>query len=285
MVARAALMGKQAAAAGIMLDRAMRKLSADPQNELDSLIFNFMASNADSQDACPAKLLEAKHQLNTLHKHMYAVAYEINTTSSEVRHVTKVIETLTLEWKTEQGECEEEKKKCEEETALYKKQWEILKWELIEMKQIANPSVTITASDMSYAAFKSKESGEESSSSNASRKWNTSSSESSEDSGDGEVPEYAWLGSKPDWWPTLLQLDAEEPTLLQLGARPAPPTLETHTAESVSVLVQNTRAVAKELAHCMAAFSRGGASMADKNYTGFDPNLKGTLPPNRPLAQ
>merc|ERR1719272_804981 len=99
-----------------MMRRAMATLK-DPSgnSELDNLIFQFMAGQSSSQDACPAKLLEAKHQLNSLHKHMYSVAYEINSTSKEVQHLTKEIETLELEWTTEQSECTEGKEKCTKE--------------------------------------------------------------------------------------------------------------------------------------------------------------------------
>jgi len=252
--AKAKLMHKQAVAAERMLRRAMDKVNESgpaPENELDLLIFNLMQGQSNSQDACPAKLLEAKHQLNSLHKHMYAVAYEINHTSLEVKHSTKYIETLELQWQTEQRECTEGKEKCKIEIESYKKQWEILKWELIEMKQIGNPGVTITASDMSYAAFKSREASEEETKWNRSQIWDESTEESSEDSGDTDVPEYDGLGEKPKWWPTLLQAQATP-------VDSAPPAGAMSATQAVSSIVKNAKSGAKDLEHCFNYWKQNG---------------------------
>merc|ERR1719310_443448 len=86
---------------------------------------------------------------------MYTVAWEINTTQTQLKITTKDIEHIQLDWEKGTKDCDDGKEKCDTETSEYKKQWEILIWELIEMKQIANPEYVITASDMSYAAWQS----------------------------------------------------------------------------------------------------------------------------------
>jgi len=98
--ARAVTMGKQAVAVQTMLRRAMNAVNGTPgaQNELDQLIVNLIGGQTTSEDKCPAQLLEAKHQLNQLHKHMYAVAYEINHTSLEVKSVSKEVAALDVQW-------------------------------------------------------------------------------------------------------------------------------------------------------------------------------------------
>ena len=115
-----------------------------------------MAGQASSSDVCPEKLHEAKHRLKQLHKPTYSVAFEINSTSTEVKHVPSEIKHLELEWTTDRPSVLDGRQKCTTETESYYKQLEVLNCELIEMKQVANSAVHISASDRSYAAWKCK---------------------------------------------------------------------------------------------------------------------------------
>merc|ERR1719335_99294 len=110
------------------------------QTELDNMMQQFADHQAASQDKCPALLLEAKHQLNVVHEHIHELAIEINITESSLVSEHTQIETTyeminnTHAWKVEEAlKC---KAKREENWKMY---W-ILKAELLEMHQIANPS-------------------------------------------------------------------------------------------------------------------------------------------------
>merc|ERR1719335_2068289 len=110
------------------------------QTELNTMMQHFSDNEAASQDKCPALLLEAKHQLNVIKEHIHELAIEINATEMTLVTEHHQIETTyeminnTHAWKAEEAaKCKE---KQEEDYKMY---W-ILKAELLEMHQIANPS-------------------------------------------------------------------------------------------------------------------------------------------------
>jgi len=120
------------------------------------------------------------------------------------------------------------------------------------MQQIANPSYTITASDMSYAAYQSREESEESKTSYRNHSWNNTTTESNPEwmkiDVNGGMPEYDGFGDTPLWWPvTLLQATAgrDEPVSMSV-------------AQAVSSMVKSTRSSAQDLQHCFQFWSAQG---------------------------
>merc|ERR1719343_249505 len=126
--------------------------SLSPSNdELDHLIQNFIDNQQADADHCPAQLLEAKHQLNTLHTTTVDIAWEVNNTEIGMQVTMKEITLLQLKVKDLEDECEDKFDKCDEDWKEIYEMWLILKWELKEMYMIANPSVYMASSDI-YAA-------------------------------------------------------------------------------------------------------------------------------------
>jgi len=258
--ARTATVHQEATKGSAMLKKTMAELQDPSQssNELDQLITEFMNSQGSSQDRCPAKLLEAKHQLNQLHKHMYSVAWEINSTQTQLKIVTKEIEKIQLEWEAGSKDCEDGKEECETETSEYKKQWEILIWELIEMKQIANPNVVITASDMSYAAWESAVAHNWTSVTETSSKNFTEWKETTESSGTGIVPDYEGTGDKPPWWPSLIQVPSGSVAASKFGG-PSGSSGGATTSQvgGMAALMAGTKDSAREYHACLAKVQSG----------------------------
>merc|ERR1719183_2241700 len=62
--------------------------------ELDNLISRFIDHHAADEDKCPARLMEAKHQLNDLHKAIQDLADLINTTESDVHIIAGDLEDV-----------------------------------------------------------------------------------------------------------------------------------------------------------------------------------------------
>jgi hypothetical protein len=138
----------------LALGRAMAAVneSVPPSSqELEIMMQSFSDHQAASQDKCPALLLEIKHQLNVLVEHIHELAIEINVTEQTLTTEHHQIETTyeminqTHLWK--QVESQKCKEKKEEDYKLY---W-ILKAELLEMHQIANPSYTANYDYSSWA--------------------------------------------------------------------------------------------------------------------------------------
>merc|ERR1719387_2844132 len=94
------------------------RLAANGQ--LEDLIEKFISKQAGSVDACHAKLIEAKHQLNQLHQHVHDLAMEVNATDHEVTALNSQVESKLKEY-------DELNEKCSKEHAeLDKKQQENL---------------------------------------------------------------------------------------------------------------------------------------------------------------
>merc|ERR1719236_99449 len=52
--------------------------------QLEDMIDKFIAKQSGSDDACHSQLLEAKHQLNSLHSHVHDLSMEVNATDHQV---------------------------------------------------------------------------------------------------------------------------------------------------------------------------------------------------------
>jgi hypothetical protein len=112
--------------------------------ELDKLVEKFIQQHTASEDKCPALLLEAKHQLNTLHQLILnELAGRVNTSEGDILKDSGKV-------KKNQDELEELnkwKRKRDEELADKKaeicKMLETLRKEIAELRAIAQPQVTL----------------------------------------------------------------------------------------------------------------------------------------------
>lgn len=110
---------------------------------MDQLINGFISKQSGSQDACSSQLMEAKHQMNQLHKYVTDLVVEVNTTERAILALykdegDKIAEIEALDkWK------EDELQKCEEKKKEYIAMHGQLSNEMEEMKQIASPGVAM----------------------------------------------------------------------------------------------------------------------------------------------
>jgi len=156
------------------LHRSMSELSKSQNvsnKELDSLITRFINHHAADEDKCPARLMEAKHQLNDLHKAIMDLADLINTTETDVHIISGDLEDVLDKMKDLDKEKEKEKTKVVDEKDDNTKMLTMLRQEMEEMRQIAQPGVTMsisggttstdggTLSLMQFAAQKSVQGG------------------------------------------------------------------------------------------------------------------------------
>lgn len=111
--------------------------------ELEDLIDKFIDKQAGSADACHAKLVEAKHQLNQLHQHVHDLASEINATDHEVTALNNQVESKLKEYQELNKKCEDELQDLEEKQRQDLEMLNTLRNEMEEMKQIANPNVSM----------------------------------------------------------------------------------------------------------------------------------------------
>merc|ERR1740138_786908 len=121
------------------------------------MISGFIENQASSGDHCSARLLEAKHQMNSLHVMVHDVTFEmsssesvINTTTKEINEATHILGELDKTC----NECDDE---CDKNWKEVKETWKILKWELKEMYMIANPKAYMAEADVWAAAEQSIE--------------------------------------------------------------------------------------------------------------------------------
>jgi len=111
--------------------------------ELEDLIDKFIDKQAGSDDACHAKLVEAKHQLNQLHQHVHDLASEINATDHEVTALNNQVESKLKEYDELNKKCAKKLQEIEDKKKQDLETLKTYKNELEEMKQIANPNVSM----------------------------------------------------------------------------------------------------------------------------------------------
>merc|ERR1719159_373144 len=113
-------------------------------DSLEGLISKFAEKNMGSNDACHARLLEAKHLLNELHTRLQDLQRDIEAKEDVVEAEQAVLEgertkkKVLEEWK--EGELE----KCKEEREEAERMYQQYSNELKELQQIASPNVTMT---------------------------------------------------------------------------------------------------------------------------------------------
>merc|ERR1719161_3490748 len=83
--------------------------------QLEDLIEKFISKQAGSADACHAKLIEVKHQLNQLHQHVHDLASEINATDHQVTALNNQVESKLKEYDELNKKCEEKLQKIEDQ--------------------------------------------------------------------------------------------------------------------------------------------------------------------------
>lgn len=112
--------------------------------QLEDLIDKFISKQAGSVDACHAKLIEAKHQLNQLHQHVHDLAMEVNATDHEVTALNSQVESKLEEYDKLNEKCAEELGEIEKKQKENLEMLDTLRNEMEEMKQIANPNVSMS---------------------------------------------------------------------------------------------------------------------------------------------
>lgn len=119
------------------------KVKTTQHDKLDEVVSKFIEGQSGSEDACHSKLLEARHQLNQLHDILTDLITKVNTTETALILYDKELQQKLKElvkiekWKDE--ELEKCRIKKEEDTKMFLK----LSEELMEMHQIAMPSVSM----------------------------------------------------------------------------------------------------------------------------------------------
>jgi len=112
--------------------------------ELDNLITRFMNHHAADADKCPAKLMEAKHQMNNLHKAINDLADLINTTEGDLHVVNDELKDTLGKIKDIEDEKEKDTTKATVDKKDNGEMLATLRKEMEEMRQIAQPSVSIS---------------------------------------------------------------------------------------------------------------------------------------------
>jgi predicted nuclease with TOPRIM domain len=111
--------------------------------QLEDLIDKFIAKQSGSSDACHSQLLEAKHQLNQLHQHVHDLSMEVNATDHEVTALNDQVEAKLKEHDELNAECDKKIEEVEKKKTENLEMLTTYKNEMEEMKQIANPNVSM----------------------------------------------------------------------------------------------------------------------------------------------
>lgn len=126
---------------GILAQLESSRLTANGQ--LEDMIDKFIAKQSGSDDACHSQLLEAKHQLNSLHSHVHDLSMEVNATDHQVTALNEQVEAKLKEYDQLNDECSKKLKDIEDEKKRDEDMLQTYRNEMEEMKQIANPNVSI----------------------------------------------------------------------------------------------------------------------------------------------
>jgi len=111
--------------------------------DLEGLIDEFIAKSSGSLDACHAQLLETKHQLNQLHQHVHDLAVQVNVTDHQITALNLESERLLSELERLTNWRDRELDKCETTRRENQKILDTLREEMEEIKQFANPNVSM----------------------------------------------------------------------------------------------------------------------------------------------
>jgi len=103
-----------------------------------------MNHHAADADKCPAKLMEAKHQMNNLHKAINDLADLINTTEGDLHVVNDELKDTLGKIKDIEDEKEKDTTKATVDKKDNGEMLATLRKEMEEMRQIAQPSVSIS---------------------------------------------------------------------------------------------------------------------------------------------
>merc|ERR1719387_21214 len=120
---------------------------ASANGALGDLIDKFIAKQSGTDDACHAQLLEAKDQLNQLHQHVNDLALAVNTTDQQVQVLNAQVKAKLKEIEDLNKWCKDEFQKIEDTQAKNLQMLATLRDELKELKQMANPNVTMNLTE------------------------------------------------------------------------------------------------------------------------------------------
>merc|ERR1719236_300031 len=60
--------------------------------KIDEIVKGFISKQSGSQDACSSQLMEAKHQLNQIHKYVSDLVVQVNTTERAILALDKAMQ-------------------------------------------------------------------------------------------------------------------------------------------------------------------------------------------------
>lgn len=112
--------------------------------ELANMITTFINNQAASEDKCPARLMEAKHQLNDLHQHLLDLAAQVHATEDQVKVLDKGLRDNLDEMGRLDTWRDEELAKCGDQKTEYQRMLALLRGEMKEMQQISRPETTMS---------------------------------------------------------------------------------------------------------------------------------------------
>lgn len=121
-------------------------------SELDGLITRFIEGHTSSEDSCPPKLMEAKHQLNQLHKEIIDLANQINNTEADVQKRESEVADTQPKLREVEDSCKNRSDALAEKKAADLRMLSKLHLEMTEMKAIAQPEVTMNLTNRSVQA-------------------------------------------------------------------------------------------------------------------------------------
>jgi len=121
-------------------------------NSLSQLMEKFVDGQSNSEDACHAQLLEAKHQLSSLGELVTDLVQEVNTTKKAIIFFDKQLQEKLQETSKIQARKDEQIKKCKKKRERNVELFVKLSQELKEIRQIASPDISMDMSSKSLHA-------------------------------------------------------------------------------------------------------------------------------------
>jgi chromosome segregation ATPase len=131
------------------LRRAVDKLEAGrnaSNDELNAVIDQFIAAHTGPADSCPARLMEAKHQLNDLHKMITDLAALEKSIMDQIEQKTQQRDRANDEIKKLKEKLDDDKSNNADEKEEARNFLDQLKREMAILRKIAQPDVTMNIS-------------------------------------------------------------------------------------------------------------------------------------------
>jgi len=126
-----------------LLSRSMAGLEESRNTSIKELVDKFISQQSGSQDACASQLMEAKHQLNQIHKYVNDLSVTVNATERAIVALDKEQQGKLKELKELEQWKQEELAACQKQRDEAAEMYGKLSDEMKEMKQIASPGVVM----------------------------------------------------------------------------------------------------------------------------------------------